>query len=89
MKIIENKKGFKIIEITPKECLIWGGYGICDSCNECICEKGYYVAVLHCVMCEKCYQRWYAGAKRYAEDIPIEKMNFLRNKRILESQENN
>ena len=35
-KIVENKKGFKVIEVSMTECTIWGGYGICDSCNEWI-----------------------------------------------------
>lgn len=82
-EIIENKKGFKVIKVTLNDCLNWGGLGICDWCNECIGEYGYYVAVLNSVMCEKCYLEWYERAKNYPEDKRIEDGNFAYMKLVL------
>lgn len=82
-KIIENKKGFKVIEVSMMECIIWGGYGICDSCNEPMGKRGYYIAVLNWVMCEKCYHEWLERAENYPEDRQIEDANFRVYKSIL------
>ena len=43
--------------------------------NEVISDI-YYIAVLDDVMGRGCYDRWYKGAKRYTEDIPVEDRNF-------------
>lgn len=82
-KIVENKKGFKVIEVSMTECTIWGGYGICDICNKAIGERGYYFAVLNWVMCEKCYNEWLERAENYPEDRQIEDANFRVYKSIL------
>lgn len=37
---------------------------------------GYYVAVLNCWFCPKCYNEWYGCATHYPEDIKIENKNF-------------
>ena len=50
-KIIENEKGFKVIEIDYLEMLKIGCGNICDHCGEPHYGKGYYVAVLN---------RWFA-----------------------------
>lgn len=36
----------------------------------------YYIAVLNDVMDKECYDRWYAGAKHYSDDVFIENRNF-------------
>ena len=54
----------------------------CDHCNTAI-RKGYYVAVLNSVLCEKCYKSWHHRAKNYPEDRRIEESNFNRMKSIL------
>lgn len=74
-KVINNEKGFRVIEVTLSDCTKWGGMGICDHCNSAV-PKGYYVAVLNSVLCERCYNRWYARAKFYPEDMEIEYRNF-------------
>ena len=82
-KIIENKKGFKVIEVSMVECFEWGGIGICDNCNEAIVPKGYYVAVLNRVLCDECYDEWNERAIYNHEDARIEQRNFEYYKRML------
>lgn len=82
-KIIENEKGFRVIEITAEEMrrihpemqnVDW--FPVCDSCGRNGLKKGYYVAVLNQWFCPKCYEEWYSGAARYPEDARIEERNF-------------
>lgn len=49
---------------------------ICSSCNEDIFDNIYYIAVLHDVMCEACYEEWYENATYYEEDTKYENINF-------------
>ena len=82
-KIVNNDKGFKIISLSTEDAASLGfgidgsGTCICMHCNKG-CRSGdiYYIAVLHDIMCKKCYERWIKSATRYAEDIPIENRNF-------------
>ncbi len=74
-KIIENEKGFKVIEVSNLECICWGGYAICDNCNDAF-YKGFYVAVLNRVFCPKCYEDFMQYATYYPEDSKIEIRNF-------------
>lgn len=84
-QIINSDKNFKVIEVYLSDCLSWGGLGICDYCNKPI-TKGYYVAVLNCVLCEKCYKSWHRRAKNYPQDREIEERNFRYMKSILNLQ---
>lgn len=63
--IKDNKKGFKVIQISRKELVEelgqYGAIGICDYCNE-TASTGYYIAVLNQWFCPKCYQ---AVSSRY------------------------
>ncbi len=74
-KIVDNSKGFKVIELTRSELAEIGGIGICDRCNG-TSNIGYYVAVLNCWLCNKCYNEWYRSATHYPEDMKIENRNF-------------
>lgn len=82
-KIVENKKGFKIIEVSLIDIIRQGGLGVCDYCNGRISGKGYYIAVLNAIYCEKCYNRWISNAEYYIEDMDIERHNFDYMKEIL------
>jgi hypothetical protein len=74
--IIENKKNFKVIELSSEECREKiGGLGICDDCNEDF-EKGFYVAVLNWCFCPKCYDNWMLKAVNYPEDHSFETSAF-------------
>lgn len=78
-KIVENEKGFKVIEISAREMIKVGCGNICDRCNE-MAKTGYYVAVLNCWFCPDCYEEWYAGATNYATehnaDGRVERKNY-------------
>lgn len=83
-KRINDKKGFLVIETSLTECVEKiGGIGICDYCNSSS-FTGYYIAVLNCWYCEKCYKNWTQRAKRYEEDSHIEKRNFDYYAKLLE-----
>lgn len=85
-KIIENKKGFKIIRIDRSELIErlagYGCVGICDRCS-LPSVAGYYIAVLNQWFCQNCFYDWYITAVNYPEDRRIEESNFNRMKSIL------
>lgn len=89
-KIIENEKGFRLIEISAEEMreihpemrgADW--FPICDSCARGGLEKGIYIAVLNRWLCPECCEKWYSSAVRYPEDARVEERNFNRYKGIL------
>ena len=86
-KVIENEKGFKVIEISAKEMILIGNFNICDSCGIQHFGNGYYVAVLNRWLCPRCYAVWYLRASNFAvasnEDARIEEKNFERYKKLL------
>ena len=89
-KIIENEKGFRLIEISAEEMREIhpemkgeGWFPICDSCGRSGLKKGIYIAVLNRWFCPKCYEKWYSSAVRYPGDARIEERNFNRYKEIL------
>lgn len=57
--IKENKKGFKVIQVSRSELMdklgLYGAMGVCDRCNG-ITSTGYYIAVLNQWFCPDCYQ---------------------------------
>ena len=78
-KVVENKKGFKVIEISRQELLNklsqYGSVGICDYCGNPT-EIGYYVSVINQWLCKDCYQNFLNKSQYYPEDKPIEEKNF-------------
>ena len=81
-KIILNKKGFKIIEMSIMEFQSIGGLSICDRCNSMM-RKGFFIAVLNSSYCEDDFNRWLKSAIRYDEDIPYELSKFKEMKNML------
>ena len=85
-KIIENKKGFKVIKTTGRELLKIGCGDICDNCNK-TSKNGYFVAVLNRWFCPTCYKKWYKFATNYATednaDGRVETKNFEFFKKLL------
>ena len=67
-----NEKGFTVYEMTGAETMEFGGYGICDYCNEGA-AKGYLIPVLNHYYCEECYNEWVESAEYYEEDRWFEK----------------
>jgi hypothetical protein len=80
--IVDNPKGFKVIETSMTECFNWGGMAVCDSCNESS-NKGYLIAVLNAWYCPECYNEWLNEAVRYEEDVVYENTTFNSFRRIL------
>jgi len=75
-KIIENKKGFKVIELSlPEVNKTWGSVGICDCCNK-VAFSFKYIAVLNNCYCPKCYDDFKENATYYPEDSWLEDKNF-------------
>ena len=55
-QVINNAKGFKVIEMTlPESVKAFGGVGVCDSCNRAA-YTAYYIAVLNEAFCPYCYE---------------------------------
>lgn len=90
--IINHKKGFKIIKLSPEEALVNAGFGIgielvCDNCNKAFFiddeEPLYYIAVLNMVFCKDCYEEWVNNATYYPEDSAIELKRFNYYKELL------
>lgn len=77
-KILENKKGFKVIQMSYAEISILTGNPcpICDMCANPKVAQGYYIAVLNQWFCKKCYNEWYERAEFYPEDARIENEHF-------------
>jgi hypothetical protein len=82
-KVVENKKGFKVINMdnTEAKSLGFGIYntGVC-ICMHCNCDIPHkdilYVSVLNDTLCRDCYEKWVKHAKFYKEDAPYELRNF-------------
>ena len=89
-KIVQNDKGFKVIALSHEEGekVGWGiwirsednnedeCHFLCMYCNHDIEDELYYIAVLNDVMDKECYDRWYASATHYSDDVFIENRNF-------------
>lgn len=86
-KIVNNDKGFKIIEVSARELFKIGCGNICDHCGETYFGTGYYVAVLNRWFCPACYEIWYKDATNYATehnaDGRVEAKNFAFIKMLL------
>jgi len=79
-KVIENDKGFKVIELSLSEVnKAFGGLGICDYCNKASFTQNY-IAVLDQCYCPECYIDFKDRATHYPEDSFIENNNFERAK---------
>lgn len=83
--IIENKKDFKIIQMSRQEVAeVFGGCGICDYCGT-LHDSGYYIAVLNHWYCKEDHERFLEHAHNYPEDRNIEELNFLRATHLLKN----
>lgn len=67
----KTKVGHIFFKTTSTECAKWGGFGICDECNQHSAE-GYLVPVLNLWLCPKCFESWQKRAIYYSEDRSYE-----------------
>lgn len=84
-RLLENKKGFKIIKLTWRETVcITDSWGLSDCCGQNSSEEPlFYIAVLDRYFCECCMNAWLSGATRYKSDIEKEQYNFVKVKNKL------
>lgn len=63
--------GYYYAEVTRDECLQWGGFGVCDLCNNDF-DKGYLIWVLSDCICQSCFDDWMDHQTRYEEDLKMQ-----------------
>lgn len=71
-RIVENSKGFKVIELTKEEGKKVGWGSVCCNCNSTIEGNMFYICGLNDVMDKKCFEQWLRNAKFYPEDVYYE-----------------
>lgn len=72
MRKFKIKQGLTVYRMTAYNCAqIFHGPGLCDFCAQQTLS-GYYIAVLNCYYCSKCYQDWKKRAVFYEEDTAFE-----------------
>ena len=56
-RIKYTPRGFSYVEITPSECLSWGGMCVCNGCNGQFLDKNLYLIwALGDVYCKDCFE---------------------------------
>lgn len=70
-RIKETNLGFNYVEVTPYENISWGGYCVCNGCNNQFeNENMNLVYVLGDTYCNKCFTEWVKRTNSYdKEDI--------------------
>lgn len=53
MELQKTLRGFTYLPVTRQDCLSWGGFGVCDFCNQNM-QHGYLVHVLNSCICSRC-----------------------------------
>ena len=81
-KIIENEKGFKVIEASRADMRnVYGQLPVCDRCGHSA-NNGFLVSVLNQWFCATCYGNWMQHAMKYKHDNPYEDKKFEEHKRL-------
>ena len=60
-------RGFTYLPVSYLDCLSWGGFGICDFCNQNM-QHAYLVFVLNSCICSKCFNEWIERSKSYPQE---------------------
>lgn len=82
-RIKYTKEGFSYVEVTPLECINWGGFCICNSCGDVnFLKNNYLVFVLGDLYCEKCFNEWKNRDKKLSQydidfDLKLQKENHI------------
>ena len=71
------KQGYSYIKCTADDCFDWGGMAICDDCGERMQDDVYLIFILARAYCPKCFENWIKRAKRYEDDIYLQKQRHL------------
>lgn len=67
-RIKTTKSGMKYIAVSKEECCNWGGYGLCDKCNNKF-DKGYLVGILRECFCKECFKKYLLNYQMTQEDL--------------------
>lgn len=60
-------RGFTYMPVTYRDCINWGGFGVCDSCNQNM-QYGYLVHVLNSCICSRCLNEWIERSSHYPQE---------------------
>ena len=82
-RIITDETGYNYVKVKPEEVFKWGGYCICNSCNNQILDEDLNL-VWACsdTYCNECFEdmrkRWKTYSKEDIEyDLALQKENAL------------
>ena len=68
-RIKYTDRGFSYVEVTPYENIKWGGFCICNGCNNDFeNENMYLVYVLADTYCKECFNEWLERQKEYSQE---------------------
>ena len=76
--IKKEKNGYYYADVSIWDVLNWGGLGVCDMCGKTLGVKGNVgklVWVLSSCTCNKCFDEWQTRAKKYDEDLALQKLH--------------
>lgn len=75
-KLIQTDKrtGYTYLPVEHRHMLNWGGFGVCDYCNQNMMH-GYLVFVLNSCICSRCLNEWLDRANIYPEDLAFQEAN--------------
>lgn len=76
-KIEYTKQGYSYVRCNNKECYSWGGACICDNCSKVMHNNIYLIYVLNSAICENCFKEWIEDARKYEEDLQLQKQNHI------------
>lgn len=77
-EMLHTKQGYSYLKCTKKDCFDWGGLAICDFCGEDMKDDVYLIFILNSALCPKCFEEWISRAKKYSDDIELQKQNHER-----------
>ena len=66
-KIKYTPQGFSYVDVTVEECIAWGGFCVCNGCNE-ICGDLKLIYVLNDTYCTRCFKEWVERSKNMDEN---------------------
>ncbi len=73
VKLNYTKQGYSYVKCKREDCLEWGGFAICDDCNEDMTDDVYLIFILNRAFCTKCFAEWQNRSTRYSEDLQLQK----------------
>ena len=73
-RIITDETGYNYVKVTPQEVLKWGGYCICNSCNNQFLNENMNLCfAAGDTYCDKCFDNM---RKRWKRDLSKEDIEY-------------